>query len=62
MASEWRELTIGNLCDAGIAIVQTGPFGSQLHAEDYRPNGGQSSLLRLFGIGKSTGLFSLSLR
>jgi type I restriction enzyme S subunit len=39
MASEWRELTIGDLCDAGIAIVQTGPFGSQLHANEYLPQG-----------------------
>jgi len=35
MASEWRSTTIGDLCDAGIVRLQTGPFGSQLHAQDY---------------------------
>ena len=35
MASEWCESTIGDLCDAGVAELQTGPFGSQLHAHDY---------------------------
>ena len=39
MAGDWRQLTIGNLCDAGLAELQTGPFGSQLHAHDYVENG-----------------------
>ncbi len=39
MAGEWRELTIGALCDDGIAELQTGPFGTQLHAYDYVPEG-----------------------
>ena len=39
MAGEWRESTIGALCDAGLAELQTGPFGSQLHAYDYVPEG-----------------------
>ncbi len=34
MAGEWREATVGALCDAGVAELQTGPFGSQLHAYD----------------------------
>lgn len=36
---DWRPTTIGELCDAGVATVQTGPFGSQLHASDYVPLG-----------------------
>ena len=28
--SEWKEYTLGQIAD-----VQTGPFGSQLHASDY---------------------------
>lgn len=28
--SEWKEIRIGDVCD-----TQTGPFGSQLHNEDY---------------------------
>ena len=36
---QWRNTTIGALCDAGIAGLQTGPFGSQLHASDYVSDG-----------------------
>jgi type I restriction enzyme S subunit len=36
---EWRQTTIGELCDAGLASLQTGPFGSQLHAHDYAEDG-----------------------
>lgn len=32
--NEWRQTTLGN-----IASIQTGPFGSQLHASDYVPVG-----------------------
>ncbi len=39
MAGEWRESTIGALCDSGVAELQTGPFGSQLHAYDYVTDG-----------------------
>ena len=35
MAGEWRGCTIGELCDAGLVELQTGPFGTQLHAHDY---------------------------
>jgi type I restriction enzyme S subunit len=35
MADKWQRRTIGELCDAGLAELQTGPFGSQLHAYDY---------------------------
>jgi len=38
MAGEWRT-SIGALCDAGVAHLQTGPFGSQLHAYDYVDDG-----------------------
>ena len=37
--SEWREVTIGELCEEGGGNVQTGPFGSQLKASAYVPNG-----------------------
>ena len=39
MAGEWRETTVGALCDAGVAELRTGPFGSQLHAYDYVSDG-----------------------
>lgn len=39
MASDLRTVTIGDLCGAGEASIQTGPFGSQLHAEDYVDGG-----------------------
>ena len=31
----WRDITLGELCAEGGGGVQTGPFGSQLHAADY---------------------------
>ena len=35
-----KELTsVGDLCNAGLAQIQTGPFGSQLHAYDYVSKG-----------------------
>lgn len=39
MANEWRTTSIGALCDSGVAELQTGPFGTQLHASDYVDNG-----------------------
>src|SRR2546428_4744719 len=39
MAGEWRESTIDDLCEAGVVELQTGPFGSQLHAYDYLADG-----------------------
>ena len=39
MVGEWRRASIGALCDAGVAELQTGPFGSQLHAYDYVGDG-----------------------
>src|SRR6266508_3243077 len=39
MTGEWRQASIGELCDAGVAELQTGPFGSQLHAYDYVDDG-----------------------
>ena len=39
MAGEWRQASIGELCDSGVAQLQTGPFGSQLHAHDYVDDG-----------------------
>jgi type I restriction enzyme, S subunit len=39
MAGEWCPTTIGELCDAGVAELATGPFGSQLHAHDYVERG-----------------------
>ncbi|AUB80463.1 restriction endonuclease subunit S [Candidatus Thiodictyon syntrophicum] len=36
---EWYRTTLGDLCAVGICELQTGPFGSQLHAHDYLPDG-----------------------
>lgn len=36
---QWRETTLGEVCDKVGGIIQTGPFGSQLHASDYSPDG-----------------------
>lgn len=39
MSVEWQDRTIGDLCDAGVLELQTGPFGTQLHAHDYVADG-----------------------
>jgi len=39
LPGDWTQSTLGQLCDAGGGSVQTGPFGSQLHASDYVPVG-----------------------
>ena len=35
----WGRSTLGAACERGGGNIQTGPFGSQLHASDYRPIG-----------------------
>lgn len=35
VGDDWRQTTVGALCDEGILHTQTGPFGSQLHSYDY---------------------------
>jgi type I restriction enzyme, S subunit len=35
----WRTITLGQLCAAAAGGIQTGPFGSQLHAGDYVMDG-----------------------
>jgi type I restriction enzyme, S subunit len=32
---DWRTMTLGQLCTEAGGGIQTGPFGSQLHADDY---------------------------
>lgn len=36
---DWACTHIGEICDASGGFVQTGPFGSQLHASDYQKSG-----------------------
>ena len=35
----WERTTLGEICSRGGGGIQTGPFGSQLHASDYVPVG-----------------------
>ncbi|MFQ6850180.1 restriction endonuclease subunit S [Streptomyces sp. 35M1] len=35
----WRRTSLGKLCAEGAGSIQTGPFGSQLHASDYVQSG-----------------------
>ncbi len=35
----WKIIKLGDLCSDGLGRIQTGPFGSQLHAYDYQPIG-----------------------
>lgn len=39
MASKWEKITLAEVCARGGGNIQTGPFGSQLHAEDYVEDG-----------------------
>jgi type I restriction enzyme S subunit len=39
MSSEWKNITLGELCKDQGGSIQTGPFGSQLHTSDYRMDG-----------------------
>ena len=39
MAGEWHETTLGKICQQQGGSIQTGPFGSQLHASDYTTTG-----------------------
>ena len=38
-AAEWRETTLSEICRQQGGSIQTGPFGSQLHASDYAVSG-----------------------
>ena len=35
LPEKWETTTLGNICQRGHGFIQTGPFGSQLHAADY---------------------------
>lgn len=35
----WRVVTLGGICEEGGGNIQTGPFGTQLHASDYVSDG-----------------------
>ncbi len=39
LSEPWEVTTLGDVCRRGGGNVQTGPFGSQLHASDYVPIG-----------------------
>ena len=36
---QWCETTLGEICDKVGGVIQTGPFGSQLHESDYSQKG-----------------------
>jgi len=35
LSSDWRRVSVAELCDQNVLEISTGPFGSQLHAHDY---------------------------
>lgn len=37
--TDWTYTTLGDACRLGGGDIQTGPFGSQLHASDYVSDG-----------------------
>lgn len=47
--TEWIEVTLADVCAAAGGGIQTGPFGSQLHASDYVANGTPSVMPQNIG-------------
>ena len=47
----WRSQSVGDLVDAGVADIQTGPFGTQLKASDYVDDGTPVINVRNIGFG-----------
>lgn len=39
LPEKWETTTLGSICQRGGGFIQTGPFGSQLHAADYVETG-----------------------
>ena len=58
----WEVLPLGEVCRRGGGNVQTGPFGSQLHASDYVPDGIPSVMPQNIGDNKilDTGIAKIS--
>lgn len=50
----WQRLTLGEVCRRSGGSVQTGPFGSQLHASDYVPGGVPSIMPENIGDNRVT--------
>lgn len=51
---DWPLSTVGEICDDGGGNVQTGPFGSQLHASDYVVDGIPSVMPQDLSAGRIT--------
>lgn len=49
---EWVEIEIGSVVDEGSAEIRTGPFGTQLRASDYTPDGVPVINVRNLGYGR----------
>ena len=52
--TEWENTTLGKLCKDSGGNIQTGPFGSQLHASDYVPIGIPSIMPQNIGDNRVT--------
>lgn len=51
LPDNWRMVSLGELIDAGFANLQTGPFGTMLHASAYRPTG--TPVVAVLNIGEN---------
>ena len=49
---KWVEIEIGSVVDEGSAEIRTGPFGTQLRASDYTPDGVPVINVRNLGYGR----------
>ncbi|MEV4354068.1 restriction endonuclease subunit S [Nonomuraea sp. NPDC049625] len=49
---QWPTVSLGEICSTGGGDIQTGPFGSQLHAADYVPVGVPSVMPQNIGDNK----------
>jgi type I restriction enzyme S subunit len=51
LTDPWRQVTLGDLVDEGVAEIRTGPFGTQLRASDYSDHGVPVLNVRNLGFG-----------
>jgi len=64
LPEKWETTTLGNICQRGGGFIQTGPFGSQLHAADYVETGIPTIMPKNIGENKvvETGISRITIK
>jgi type I restriction enzyme S subunit len=52
VSPDWELLTIGEMVDRGLASLQTGPFGTNLQASEYKTIGTPVIAVKNIGVNK----------